>query len=240
MARGVGHGALRIPRPAEGREGREGQGQARGFKDRMRSTPTSASRNARPSRRGGRRGEGRDRGWSIQGGSHACAGRAPARSRPSFTGTPFIAGEKKGVACGAAAVQLPHAGAPASLDSEPPVRSRAWLLPGRFLDFVEEFSATASALLGPSPVGLQMKEANTKEKPLNSEVRLGRGPGWVWLVAEGPMLRLQTTSMHNRPQGVPLLSLDMWEHAYYAQCPPPLPPAEVRVARIRPQTPPPP
>lgn len=44
------------------------------------------------------------------------------------------------------------------------------------------------------------------------------GSGWVWLVLEGQSLRIVTTANAGTPLGtnqVPLLTLDLWEHAYY-------------------------
>jgi Fe-Mn family superoxide dismutase len=44
------------------------------------------------------------------------------------------------------------------------------------------------------------------------------GSGWVWLVADGPRLRVESThdAMNPLRRGAPpLLTLDVWEHAYY-------------------------
>lgn len=44
------------------------------------------------------------------------------------------------------------------------------------------------------------------------------GSGWAWLAADGARLRILTTSNADTPvlRGVrPLLTLDLWEHAYY-------------------------
>ena len=44
------------------------------------------------------------------------------------------------------------------------------------------------------------------------------GSGWVWLVLDGMTLRILTTRDADSPVGtqmVPLLTLDVWEHAYY-------------------------
>ena len=44
------------------------------------------------------------------------------------------------------------------------------------------------------------------------------GSGWVWLVLEGQALRILSTTNAGTPLGsaqVPLLTLDLWEHAYY-------------------------
>jgi Fe-Mn family superoxide dismutase len=44
------------------------------------------------------------------------------------------------------------------------------------------------------------------------------GSGWVWLVLEGSSLRILSTADAGTPLGtahVPLLTLDLWEHAYY-------------------------
>lgn len=44
------------------------------------------------------------------------------------------------------------------------------------------------------------------------------GSGWVWLVADGGELRIITTGNADAPVGTnltPLLTLDVWEHAYY-------------------------
>ncbi len=44
------------------------------------------------------------------------------------------------------------------------------------------------------------------------------GSGWAWLVMDGQNLRILTTGNADSPVGtdmVPLLTLDVWEHAYY-------------------------
>ena len=44
------------------------------------------------------------------------------------------------------------------------------------------------------------------------------GSGWVWLVQDGQKLRIITTGNADSPVAthlVPLLTLDVWEHAYY-------------------------
>jgi Fe-Mn family superoxide dismutase len=44
------------------------------------------------------------------------------------------------------------------------------------------------------------------------------GSGWVWLVLDGGRLRITATSNAETPlvsAAVPLLTLDVWEHAYY-------------------------
>ena len=44
------------------------------------------------------------------------------------------------------------------------------------------------------------------------------GSGWVWLVLDGQRLRILTTVNADSPVGtqmLPLLTLDVWEHAYY-------------------------
>lgn len=44
------------------------------------------------------------------------------------------------------------------------------------------------------------------------------GSGWAWLVLDGSRLRILTTANADSPLGtgmVPLLTLDVWEHAYY-------------------------
>lgn len=44
------------------------------------------------------------------------------------------------------------------------------------------------------------------------------GSGYVWLVAEGKNLEILTTQNAHTPltsSGIPLLTLDLWEHAYY-------------------------
>lgn len=44
------------------------------------------------------------------------------------------------------------------------------------------------------------------------------GSGWVWLVQDGMKLRIMTTGNADSPIGTrmtPLLTLDVWEHAYY-------------------------
>jgi len=44
------------------------------------------------------------------------------------------------------------------------------------------------------------------------------GSGWTWLVLDGARLRVMSTSNADSPVGthlLPLLTLDVWEHAYY-------------------------
>ena len=44
------------------------------------------------------------------------------------------------------------------------------------------------------------------------------GSGWAWLVARGGKLEIMTTANADLPQkhgATPLLTLDVWEHAYY-------------------------
>ena len=44
------------------------------------------------------------------------------------------------------------------------------------------------------------------------------GSGWAWLISDGEHLRIATTSNADTPIAhgrVPLLTLDVWEHAYY-------------------------
>ena len=44
------------------------------------------------------------------------------------------------------------------------------------------------------------------------------GSGWAWLVKEGDALKIVTTGNADTPLGTgvtPLLTLDVWEHAYY-------------------------
>lgn len=44
------------------------------------------------------------------------------------------------------------------------------------------------------------------------------GSGWIWLVADGDKLKILTTLNANTPLArglTPILTLDLWEHAYY-------------------------
>ena len=46
------------------------------------------------------------------------------------------------------------------------------------------------------------------------------GSGWVWLVVKDGTLKLETTGNQETPimvkgGGMPVLGLDVWEHAYY-------------------------
>jgi Fe-Mn family superoxide dismutase len=51
------------------------------------------------------------------------------------------------------------------------------------------------------------------------ESALGQfGSGWTWLVLDGSRVRIMSTSNAETPVGThltPLLTLDVWEHAYY-------------------------
>jgi len=59
--------------------------------------------------------------------------------------------------------------------------------------------------------------ANFKAKIM--EAALGRfGSGWAWLVASGGKLAIESTANQDSPYmsgKVPLLGVDVWEHAYY-------------------------
>lgn len=56
-----------------------------------------------------------------------------------------------------------------------------------------------------------------------TKAAMGRfGSGWAWLVSDGGKLKIGSTPNQDNPlmdvgdfKGVPLLALDVWEHAYY-------------------------
>jgi Fe-Mn family superoxide dismutase len=55
-------------------------------------------------------------------------------------------------------------------------------------------------------------------EPLKSAAKNHFGSGWAWLVREGNELKVVTTGNADNPllRGqVPLLTVDVWEHAYY-------------------------
>ena len=59
---------------------------------------------------------------------------------------------------------------------------------------------------------------NACKKALAAAATSQFGSGWAWLVAEGEMLKVVTTSNAETPltKGMkPLLTIDVWEHAYY-------------------------
>ena len=44
------------------------------------------------------------------------------------------------------------------------------------------------------------------------------GSGWAWLVVDGKQLKIESTPNQDTPLmmgRIPLLGLDVWEHAYY-------------------------
>ena len=41
------------------------------------------------------------------------------------------------------------------------------------------------------------------------------GSGWVWLVWSETNLKIVSTSNAETPRTTPLLTMDVWEHAYY-------------------------
>lgn len=41
------------------------------------------------------------------------------------------------------------------------------------------------------------------------------GSGWIWLTWKNDRLAIEKTNNADRPQGIPLLVVDVWEHAYY-------------------------
>jgi Fe-Mn family superoxide dismutase len=68
--------------------------------------------------------------------------------------------------------------------------------------------AIKSAFGNPDKLHEQLKTAATEQF----------GSGWAWLVQDGPTLRVVTTSNADSPLTTaqrPLLTLDVWEHAYY-------------------------
>jgi len=61
-------------------------------------------------------------------------------------------------------------------------------------------------------------DLNTFRKRFKDAALSHFGSGWVWLVLDGPKLRILTTGNADSPVGthmVPLMTLDVWEHAYY-------------------------
>jgi Fe-Mn family superoxide dismutase len=52
-----------------------------------------------------------------------------------------------------------------------------------------------------------------------SQAAVGRfGSGWAWVIADGDRLTIESTANQDSPlmeQKVPVLGLDVWEHAYY-------------------------
>jgi len=60
-----------------------------------------------------------------------------------------------------------------------------------------------------------------KEK-FNTSAKAVFGSGWTWLIADGDKLKITSTPNQDSPimdivsdKGIPLLCLDVWEHAYY-------------------------
>lgn len=41
------------------------------------------------------------------------------------------------------------------------------------------------------------------------------GSGWAWLVVKDGKLSVTSTANQDLPEGTPLLTIDVWEHAYY-------------------------
>jgi Fe-Mn family superoxide dismutase len=56
------------------------------------------------------------------------------------------------------------------------------------------------------------------KKELSASAVAQFGSGWAWLVLEGPKLKIVKTANADTPiasGGKPLLTIDVWEHAYY-------------------------
>lgn len=61
-------------------------------------------------------------------------------------------------------------------------------------------------------------DINTFRKRFRDAALSQFGSGWVWLVVDGQKLKIMTTGNADSPVGtsmMPLLTLDVWEHAYY-------------------------
>jgi superoxide dismutase, Fe-Mn family len=80
---------------------------------------------------------------------------------------------------------------------------------------------------GPGPDGALAKAVAAAfggrerlEDRMSRAARSATAPGWVWLVHDGRGLAVTTTSAEDNPvmDGlVPLLGIDLWEHAYFAR-----------------------
>jgi Fe-Mn family superoxide dismutase len=77
---------------------------------------------------------------------------------------------------------------------------------------------------GSPPASLQSRlqesfgESDAFEKQLIASATKHFGSGWAWLVKDGTHLRILTTANAENPltKGMtPLLTIDLWEHAYY-------------------------
>ncbi len=60
------------------------------------------------------------------------------------------------------------------------------------------------------------------KEEFNTAAKAVFGSGWAWLIADGDKLKITTTPNQDNPimdiageKGMPLLCIDVWEHAYY-------------------------
>jgi Fe-Mn family superoxide dismutase len=61
-------------------------------------------------------------------------------------------------------------------------------------------------------------DIDTFKKEFHAAATSQFGSGWTWLVLDSGKLRIMSTTNADTPVGthmVPLLTLDVWEHAYY-------------------------
>ncbi len=90
-----------------------------------------------------------------------------------------------------------------------------------FFFFSELRPATGQIIIGITPQATQKITVafggwkNFKEQFTNAALNI-LGSGYVWLIKDNKgQLKIITTNHQDAPNGIPILCIDVWEHAYY-------------------------